>query len=745
MFGGTADIAELRRIAEAAQLLQAIVFIVELLILVFRHSYYCIYKRLVLKLFIFSHSRIPLSLSNVRILAILPLFSKKIVAMTSATSPFHYDEAFSRNGGWIAGYEQQLLRGKRVAVAGLGGVGGAHVLTLARLGIGALHLADMDVFEIGNFNRQAGAFTSTLGKSKVDVIAGMARDINPELDIRTFPEGISAATAEEFFQDVDVFIDGLDAYLLETRQEIFRYCHQHHIPAITAAPLGMGVAYLIFMPDGMSFDDYFAFDLCDNADLKQLHFFLGLSPKPFHRHYIADPSRLNVQSKKGFTTSAACQLASGVAVVQACKILLGRGKIEAAPYYHQYDPYMEKFVHGYLRKGLRNPWLQCKLRLIYKPFLQALGNRTLPMEPPAPQDPVLRILDLARWSPSADNTQPWRFTVMGEEQVEIRILLEGKRNADPILSLDDCQLSFHMAGMLLETLRIAASDEGRQMTWEYQGEREEHIILHVTFTENAAIQPDELAPYIKLRHTDRLPYRTRALTAAQKQALDTSVGDTLRITWLEGRQRKKMARLAVRAFNLRMRNRHCCETIARSMEFKQRFSRDKLPVATLTRNPLSRAFMSFAMRSGKRLFALCRLPGATWLPALEFEYIPNICCAAHAVVSRPTQSTGQNKPFLLKEGMAIQRFWLTASRLGLSMQPNYGLWGFAFLGRNWLQAKGSPANAMRRNASLAKSFDAVSEEKDGFSRSIALFRVGIPATLAPASRSIRHKLEFFLK
>ena len=49
---------------------------------------------------------------------------------------FDYAQAFSRNIGWVTRDEQQRLRGKRVAIAGLGGVGGVHLLTLARLGVG---------------------------------------------------------------------------------------------------------------------------------------------------------------------------------------------------------------------------------------------------------------------------------------------------------------------------------------------------------------------------------------------------------------------------------------------------------------------------------------------------------------------------------------------------------------------------------------------------------------------------------
>src|SRR6478609_9850637 len=105
-------------------------------------------------------------------------------------SAFSYEQAFARNIGWVTAAEQATLRRKRVAVAGLGGVGGSHLLALARLGIGAFHIADFDTFELANFNRQAGALASTLGQPKTKVLAAMAKDINPELDIRVFPEGV---------------------------------------------------------------------------------------------------------------------------------------------------------------------------------------------------------------------------------------------------------------------------------------------------------------------------------------------------------------------------------------------------------------------------------------------------------------------------------------------------------------------------------------------------------------------------
>ena len=70
---------------------------------------------------------------------------------------FDYQQAFSRNIGWVTEVEQDILRTKRVAIAGLGGLVAVIYSPLTRLGIGNFNIADFDRFEIQNFNRQAGA------------------------------------------------------------------------------------------------------------------------------------------------------------------------------------------------------------------------------------------------------------------------------------------------------------------------------------------------------------------------------------------------------------------------------------------------------------------------------------------------------------------------------------------------------------------------------------------------------------
>src|SRR5258707_10751559 len=170
---------------------------------------------------------------------------------------FSYADAFDRNLGWFTDREQQSLKDKTIAIAGMGGVGGIHLLTLVRLGFSKFRIADMDTFDVANFNRQVGAMMSTLDQPKVEVLARMAKDINPEAQIEEFPEGVTQGNLDAFLRGVDLFIDGFDFFVLDIRRKTFARCRELGIPAMTAAPVGMGVAFLIFTGDGLRFEDYF--------------------------------------------------------------------------------------------------------------------------------------------------------------------------------------------------------------------------------------------------------------------------------------------------------------------------------------------------------------------------------------------------------------------------------------------------------------------------------------------------------
>jgi molybdopterin/thiamine biosynthesis adenylyltransferase len=274
--------------------------------------------------------------------------------MTSASPAYSYEAAFSRNIGWVTEAEQQRLRRSRVCIAGMGGVGGIYLLTMARLGIGAFSVADFDTFSVANFNRQAGATVDTIDKPKLDVMVEMARQINPELDVRTFDRGLTADNLDAFLADGDVYLDGLDFFALQMRESVFAACATKGIPATTVAPLGMGAALLNFVPGGMSFDEYFGFS-GQSEEQQALRFLVGLSPAMLQMGYLADPSRVNLAERRGPSTIIAVQLCSGIAAAQVLKLILRRGDVVAAPWGLHFDAYRNRFKRTWRPGGHRNP------------------------------------------------------------------------------------------------------------------------------------------------------------------------------------------------------------------------------------------------------------------------------------------------------------------------------------------------------------------------------------------------------
>lgn len=284
---------------------------------------------------------------------------------------FSYEQAFDRNLGWVSEHEQQVLRSKRVAIAGLGGVGGAHLLALTRLGIGKFTLADFDHFEIHNFNRQVGANVRSIGRPKIDVMAEMALGINPELDLIRFEHGVNAANADRFLEGVDLYIDGLDFFVLDERQKIFDLCAERGIPAITAAPLGMGAALLVFLPGRMTFEQYFRMGSAPRAE-KAAKFLVGLAPSMLQMGYLVDPSRLDLAGRKGPSTPMGCELCAGIAATEALKVLLGRGRVFAAPWGVHFDAYKNRIKRTWRPGGNSHPLQRTLIAMVKRRYAAAM-------------------------------------------------------------------------------------------------------------------------------------------------------------------------------------------------------------------------------------------------------------------------------------------------------------------------------------------------------------------------------------
>ena len=120
-------------------------------------------------------------------------------------------EQFSRTGILLGEEAMEKLYRARVAVFGIGGVGGYTVEALARCGVGNLDLIDSDTVSVSNINRQILATHSTVGMRKVDAAKARALDINPNCRVITYPIFYLPETAAQFdFTQYDYIVDCID-------------------------------------------------------------------------------------------------------------------------------------------------------------------------------------------------------------------------------------------------------------------------------------------------------------------------------------------------------------------------------------------------------------------------------------------------------------------------------------------------------------------------------------------------------
>lgn len=122
---------------------------------------------------------------------------------------FSYAEFSTRNLGFINGAEQAQLKNARVFICGVGGMGGACIHTLARAGVSGFVIADMDVFEISNLNRQVFANLKTIGMEKTAATRAGILDINPDADIAVYGADWFAHI-DEILAGVNVVVNGMD-------------------------------------------------------------------------------------------------------------------------------------------------------------------------------------------------------------------------------------------------------------------------------------------------------------------------------------------------------------------------------------------------------------------------------------------------------------------------------------------------------------------------------------------------------
>jgi nitroreductase len=281
--------------------------------------------------------------------------------------------------------------------------------------------------------------------------------------------------------------------------------------------------------------------------------------------------------------------------------------------------------------------------------------------------PLAEILDLARWAPSGDNTQPWRFTIEAPDRVAVHGF-DTRTHCVYDLDGHPSQIS---VGALLETIVLAATRFGLAAQVERRAESpDEHPVFEVRFKAQPGLAEDALASQIRERRVQRRPLRSRRLSSGERSELELAVAPGFRLVWFErSPERARLAWLNFTSAKIRLTLPEAYRVHRDVIEWSAATSERGIPDAALGASAPTLLLMRWAMVRWERIAFLNRYLGGTIAPRIELDLVPGLACGAHCVfVARRAPDAIDD---YVAAGRALQRFWLTATRLGLQFQPQY--------------------------------------------------------------------------
>lgn len=342
-------------------------------------------------------------------------------------------------------------------------------------------------------------------------------------------------------------------------------------------------------------------------------------------------------------------------------------------------------------------------------------------------DVLTEILSLARWAPSGDNTQPWRFERRGPLEVAVHCR-DTRDHVVYDLRGHASQVSY---GALLETMAIAATAHQLRPQVTRSGSEQEPV-FEVRFTPDPTLVRSPLIDVIERRTVQRRPLSRQPLSAEHKRALEAAVGPDYSLQWLEGPARAAAARLMFRNARVRLTMPEAFTVHRDIIDWDHVRSKDKVPAGALGVDAMTVKLMRWGMHSWERMRKMNALMG-TWAPRLQMDLLPGLACAAHYVLRAPHAPQGIDD--YVEAGRAVQRLWLTLTSLGLLMQPELTPLIFnAYLhsGVRFTAESSVAAEAAGLSGELASLLDG---EVD---RAVYMGRLGYGTV--PESRSIRKDL-----
>lgn len=635
--------------------------------------------------------------------------------LLEAGVPAFVDELFSRNRDLLTPQEQAVLQASRVLLGGCGSVGGAVVEPLVRLGVGSLVLADPERYELSNLNRQVSRLCD-VGRLKVEVLRERIQEINPLLEVRTFPAGLTPENLRDALDGVHVVFDGIDpAASAWPKYLLHKYAAEERIPVISGADLGGKATLYVF--------DY-------RRDRRP---FFGRASEESHRlgNFAASVRWLGVrafpadfipvildrlQSDRPWPQVAYCVAAMGALGSRAIiDVALGREVPERiAVDVHD----ATRRPAGRLRERLRLPGRLLRVGLLLR--RAARGGLARRRSDPGvaahlPPD-VGVVLNAIRWAPSAHNTQPWQLRLRDGTPLELgwdgdRRLRVGDPTGEGVAYSLGCAIeaAHSLARIEFEpepVIDLLAPAGGRAGWIRVKGVREPEFL--------------RASGVLRLRSTNRGPYLTDPVGVATLRCLERLAGELGQQLHV-ATDRTRIARVAELAREgarvLLADEAHVAELLEwlRLSPREPDRREDGMSAESLGLNLFQRA----GLRTMKRSPRLIRAAARGGFGRLIGGQVAHTLRRSGAVLLLTI--TDPSAHGMIAGGRGLMRIWLECTRRGLALQPDHFSVGTEDLRRATAGAFGADPEA----------------------RPIAVIRIG--RALAPAAPSARLPLDHIFR
>jgi molybdopterin/thiamine biosynthesis adenylyltransferase len=248
----------------------------------------------------------------------------------------HPNERFLRSVGIVSDSQMQTIKSTSIAIGGLG-LGGSIFLNLVRMGFEKFHVADPDTYERTNINRQRMAKESTVGVRKDTALIKEAMDINPEVKIKTFPQGVNQKNVGEFLTNINWVVDVVDVFAIPEKLALNSEAAKRGLPVASSGSIGFSASVVVFDKTTPSFSELtgMSADLPYEENIQRFVRFITPEVPEYMRVQLE--KALRKESHIPFVVPGV-EIAAAIVTTEIAKQILNLGQKVRAPYGIHVDP-----------------------------------------------------------------------------------------------------------------------------------------------------------------------------------------------------------------------------------------------------------------------------------------------------------------------------------------------------------------------------------------------------------------------